>query len=142
MKKSYFPLVMFTALSWILCAIDGVCVILKEPFLGVAGGHCMSAFFFALLGGLLWFGWKHKSPKIWKVLFVWSCVALGSMLVVVFGLWGLMALGVGSTAVTVAGVIVSILSTPVSSGSIMFLPIFGWACVLMISLMLYRRRSV
>ncbi len=140
MKKSCFPLAMFTALSWILCAIDGVCVILEKPFLGVAGGYCMSAFFFALLGGLLWFGWKNKSPKVIKVLFVWACVALGSMLAVIFGLWGLMALGAGSTAVKAAGVIVSILSAPISSSAIMFLPVFGWACVLVTSVMLYRRQ--
>ncbi len=138
MKKSCFPLIMFTALAWLLCAIDGVCVVLKVSFLGTVGGWCMTAFFFAFLGGLLWFGWKAKNLKLLKALIVWACVALGSMLGVILGLWGLVALGAGSPVIKVSGVLVGILSAPVSSCSVMFLPVFGWACVLVVGIKLYR----
>lgn len=141
MKKSYFPLLMFTALAWLLCAIDGVCVVLEVSFLGIVGGNCMVAFFFALLGGLLWLGWKNKNLKVLKILFVWACAALGSMLAIIFAMWGLVALGAGSIAVKVTGVIISILSAPVSSCSILFLPVFAWACVLVTSGMLYKSRK-
>lgn len=133
--KSVLPALLL--LLWGLCAIDGVCVALEKTFLGIGGGNVASGLFFALVAVNL--GVFAGNRKALRRLFAWSVAALLGLVALLLALWGLLALGAPAGVRNACVALMSTVIAPVTSCSVMFLPIFGWACVLIGSRMLLRR---
>lgn len=126
-------------LVWAICGADGVCIALGQTFLGQPWGNVLSGLFFVLLAGLFWLAWRFHRRRLVRRLTLWSGAALLGMVALLLVLWGLLAAGAPGGAYRLCYVLAAVLSAPMSSCGMMFLPVFGWALALVGGWMLLRR---
>lgn len=139
MEKALTRLLPPLVLCWLVCAVDGVCVALGATFLGGMGGNLLTGLFFILF--LVTLFEVRESKTVLKVFAWWSGIALGSLIVMLVLLWGVLAMGGPAWMRRVCTVAMALLSAPTGSCSVMLFPVFLWATVLVGSVSRLRKKK-
>ena len=139
LKKWSWALCVMQWLIYGVCVIDGICIARGLTFLGMVGGNWTSGLFFAVLAARFLLIWRMGDRRGMKRLRNHSlCVLCLSLVMLV--VWLLLWRG-NSIAYEAALYLLLLVSVPLPSCSVMFLPILGWALLLVGAWMLDRRWS-
>lgn len=139
MKKAYWALGLSAAGVYVLCGVDGAMETAGGTFLSAGVGNGLTVLLFGLLVALLTLGYVQRNGAVLGRVGLAAGIVLGGLVVLMLAQLGLSALcapaGVRQAALCAA----MFLSAPMAACSVMAVPVFAWACVLVGSWMLRRR---
>lgn len=137
MKKAIAALGGLWAGLYLLCAVDGLCIVQKEAFLRQPWGNLAAGLFFLTIFSLLALANRVGSQRLLRAI---RAYALGAMTLslVLLAAWLLAWQGGAGLYQTLLTLLI-LVSTPLASCSVLAACIVGWSLVLVGSWMLLRR---
>ena len=128
MKTPRLVLSIFQWLVYGICVADGICIVRDLTFLGKIGGNLMTGLFFVILALRLWCVWRERDRNGMIRL---RNYALGVLCLSLLFLTVWLLLWSSNRLVYEAALYLLILvSAPLPSCSVLFLPVLGWALLL------------
>ena len=137
MKKWNWILLLLQGLVYVLCVVDGICMVQGLTFLGTLWGNILTGLFFALLAVRLLIICRSRDRQALRrfrnyILGV-LCASLALLTV-----WLLLWKG-SRLAYEAALYLLLLVAVPLPSCSVLLLPILAWALLLVSGWMLLRR---
>lgn len=139
MKKAITALGGLWAAVYLLCAVDGLCIVQKEAFLRQPWGNLAAGLYFLAIFGLMILAYRMGSRRLLRITRAYALGAMGLSLLLLAA-WLLAWQGSAGLYQTLL-ILLTLVSTPLASCSVLAACVVGWALVLVGSWMLLRRQK-
>lgn len=139
MKHIRIGLILAVIFLFGLGAADGISQLRGMVFLSPLLENTLTVLFFLAVAGLTVIAWKEKDRQAMGRIRAWSGLILGISVAILFLMWGLVAASVSGAVLNVAIYTLVMISTPMTSCTVMFLPVLGWSMTFVVSWYLTRK---
>lgn len=120
-----------------LCAADGIHQLRGLTLLPALWENVAAAAFFLLAGAALALAWKQRDKNAIRRMCRWTAGVLGGSLILLLLIWLWLLLGLSAGLEWIL-YLLAVVSAPVTSCTVLFWPVFGWAVLLVVSIRLRR----